>query len=159
MGRELRRVLADGLDVGGTIEQNEVLTHVGSSSLEIIIGASDLEGAEQAQAYAAMCDLLEARLLEGCAQVMGCLLFAGDPQPGALVSGLVGMQRDSGTFTPVVPLARTQAEALAASKVTFDGVVDDVTALIEVAAARHPTTTRTAETLLEELDELIERRT
>ena len=159
MGRELRRVLADGLDVGGTIEENEVLTHVGSSSLEIIIEASDLEGAEQAEAYAVLCDLLETRLLGGCAQVMGCLLFAGEPQPGALVSGLVGMRRASGTFTPVVPLARTQAEALAASKVTFDAVVDDVTALIEVAAARHPITTRTAETLLEELDELIERRT
>ena len=50
ISKELRRVLADGLDVGGTIDETEVLTHVGSVSLEIVIEASDLRGDDQAEA-------------------------------------------------------------------------------------------------------------
>lgn len=159
IGKEIRRVLADGLDVGGTIDETEVLTHVGSVSLEIVIEASDLDGAEQADAYTVLCDLLETRLREGCAQVIGCLLFATEPDPAALVTGLTGMQRDSGVFTPVLPLARSQAEALAASDMSLDGFIDDSSALIGIATDRHPITVVTAETLLDELDELVERRT
>ena len=47
MAAELRRVLADGLDVNGTIDETEILTHVGSASLEIVIEASDLDGDDQ----------------------------------------------------------------------------------------------------------------
>ena len=159
MGKELRRVLADGLDVGGTIDETEVLTHVGSVSLEFIIEASDLGGDEQAGAYTVLCDLLETRLREGCAQVVGCLLFATEPDPRSLITGLIAMKRDSGAFTPVLPLARSQAEALAASNLSHNGFIDDSAALIGIAADRQPITVATAETLLDELDELIERRT
>ena len=158
MGSELRKVLIDGLDVGGTIEESEVLTHVGSSSLEIVIEASDLDGGEQTGAYSVLCDLLETRLRQGCAQVVGCLLFASEPDPASLVSGLVGMRRESGTFTPVVPLARSQAEMLAGSSVDFDRLLDDAASLVGVAADRRSITNDTAQTLLDELDELIERR-
>ena len=159
MGKEIRRVLADGLDVGGTIDEKEVLTHVGSVSLEIVIEASDLDGDEQAGAYTVLCDLLETRLREGRTQVVGCLLFATEPDPSSLVTGLIGMQRGSGVFTPVLPLGKSQAEALAAADMSLDGFIDDSAALIGVAADRHPITVATAETLLDELDELIERRT
>jgi hypothetical protein len=37
--------------------------------------------------------------------------------------------------------------------------MDDATALVEIAANRHPITVSTAKTLLAELDELIDRRT
>lgn len=159
MGRELRRVLADGLDVGGTIDETEVLTHVGSASLEIVIEASDLEGGDQADAYAVLCDLLATRLRQGCSQVVGCLLFATEPDAASLATGLAGMLRGSGVFTPVLPLARTQAQDLADAGISIDRLMDDAAALIEVAADRRPVTVGTADTLLAELDELIERRT
>lgn len=159
MGRKLRGVLADGLEVGGTIEETDTLTHVGSSSLEIVIEVSDLERDEQAAAYRVLCDLLETRLRQGCTQVVGCLIFAGEADPDSLATGLVGMLRPSGAFTPVVPFSRSQAEVLAESDVAFDAVIDDVTALIGVAADRKPITADTAATLLDELDELIARRT
>lgn len=158
IGKELREVLANGLDVGGTIDETEVLTHVGSVSLEIVIEASDLEGEDQAEAYAVLCDLLATRLREGCAQVVGCLLFSTEPDAESLVSGLAGMLRESGVFTPVVPLARSQAESIAGAGIAFDELLDDAAALIGVAADRHPITIDTAGTLLEELDELIDRR-
>ena len=44
MAAELCRVLTDGLDVGGTIDETELIIHVGSASLEIVIEASDIEG-------------------------------------------------------------------------------------------------------------------
>jgi hypothetical protein len=159
IAKELRRVLADGLDVGGTIDETEVLTHVGSASLEIVIEASDLQAGEQASAYTVLCDLLETRLREGCSQVVGCLLFASEPDAASLVTGLIGMQRDSGVFTPVLPLSRLQAESLAAARTGLDWLIDDAASLIGIAADRHPITTATAETLLDEIDELIDRKT
>jgi hypothetical protein len=159
MGKELRRVLADGLDVGGTIDETEVLTHVGSVSLEIVIEASDLRGDDQAEAYIVLCDLLATRLREGCAQAFGCLLFSTEPDAGSLVTGLAGMRPESSVYTPVLPLARAQARALAEANVAIYDLLDDATALIGVAADQDPVTTATAETLLEELDELIDRRT
>lgn len=159
IGRELRRVLADGLDVGGTIDETEVLTHVGSVSLEIVIEASDLEGDDQAQAYTVLCDLLATRLHEGCAQVVGCLLFSTEPDAGSLVTGLARMRSASGVYSPVLPLARTQAESIAEASDAIDELFDDATSLIGVAADHDPVTILAAETLLEELDELIARRT
>jgi hypothetical protein len=159
IAKELRGVLADGLDVGGTIDETEVLTHVGSTSLEIVIEASDLQAGEQASAYTVLCDLLETRLREGCSQVVGCLLFASEPDAASLVTGLIGMQRDSGVFTPVLPLSRSQAESLAAARTDLDWLIDDAASLIGIGADRHPITTETAETLLGEIDELIDRRT
>jgi hypothetical protein len=159
IAKELRRVLADGLDVGGTIDETEVLTHVGSTSLEIVIEASDLQAGEQAGAYTVLCDLLETRLREGCSQVVGCLLFASEPDPTSLATGLIGMQRDSGVFTPVLPLSRLQAESLATTQTGLDWLLDDAASLIGIAADRHPITTETAETLLDEIDELIDRKT
>ncbi len=159
IGKELRRVLADGLDVGGTIDETEVLTHVGSVSLEIVIEASDLEGDDQAEAYLVLCDLLATRLHEGCGQVFGCLLFSTEPHAGSLVTGLIGMRPEAGVFAPVLPLARAQAQALAGASIAIYDLLDDSTALIGVAADRDPVTILAAETLLEELDDLIERRT
>lgn len=158
LGAELRRVLADGLDVSGTIDETEVLTHVGSASLEIVIEASDLEGNDQAVAYSVLCDLLATRLGEGCSQVVGCLLFATEPDAESLATGLEGMRRETGVFTPVLPLARSQAQDLADAGVSIDQLMDDASALVEIAADRHPITVSTAETLLAELDELVERR-
>jgi hypothetical protein len=159
MAAELRRVLADGLDVSGTIDETEILTHVGSASLEIVIEASDLDGDDQAFAYLDLCDILATRLSDGCSQVVGCLLFATEPDAASLASGLLGMQRETGVFTPVLPLARSQAQDLADAGISIDQLMDDSAALIEIAANRHPITVSTAETLLAELDELIDRRT
>ena len=158
MAAELRRALADGLDVRGTIDESEVSTNLGSSSLEVVLEVSDLEDADQASAYTELCDLLATRLRQGWAQVAGCLVFAGEPDAASLVTGLTGMQRDSGVFTPVIPLSRTQAEALAATTDPLVDLFDAATSLIAIAADRHPVTDETAETLLDELDELIDRR-
>lgn len=146
-------------DDGGTIDETEVLTHVGSASLEIVIEASDLQAGEQAGAYTVLCDLLETRLGEVCSQVVGCLLFAGEPDPASLVTGLIGMQRNSGVFTPVLPLSRSQAESLAAARTDLGRLIDDAAALIGIAADRYPIMTENAETLLDEIDELIDRKT
>lgn len=159
MAAELCRVLTDGLDVGGTIDETELIIHVGSASLEIVIEASDIEGNEQAVAYSVLCDLLATRLSDGCSQVVGWLLFATEPDAASLASGLVGMQRETGVFTPVLPLARSQAQDLADAGISIDQLIDDASALVEIAANQHPITVSTAETLLAELDELIDRRT
>ena len=159
IANELRRALADGLDVEGTVEEAELLTHVGATSVEIVIEVSDLTDGEQADAYVVLCDLLATRLREGIGQVLGCLLFSTEPHADALVVGLEGMHRDTGVFTPVVPLSRAQAEALTEAGIAIDELIDDATSLIGIAAGRHPIRPATAETLLDELDELIERRT
>lgn len=159
IGEELRRDLGQGLDVAGTVNETDVLAHVGSTSVDIVIEASDVEGADQAEAYLVLCDLLATRINEGVDQVLGCLLFSTEPDAEALVAGLVGMLRDTGVFTPVVPLGRAQAEALAESSVAIDELIDDATALIEIAVDRHPISRATAATLLGELDELVDRRT
>lgn len=159
IGEELRRDLAEGLEVEGTVDKMDILTHVGATAVELVIEASDLEGGEQAGAYVILCDLLATRLHEGVDQVLGCLLFSTEPDAEALVVGLVGMRPETRVFTPVVPLGRAQAEALAGASIAIDDLVDDATSLIAIAADRHPITPATAETLLAELDELIDRRT
>ena len=159
IGEELRRGLSQGLEVAGTVNETDILAHVGATSVQIVIEASDLEGQDQASAYVVLCDLLNTRLREGAGQVLGCLLFSTDPDAEALVVGLVGMRRDTGVFTPVVPLGRAQAEALAEANVAIDQLIDDATALIGIAADRNPINPANAGTLLGELDELIDRRT
>lgn len=159
IGGELRRGLAEGLDVAGTIEATDILTHIGATTLELIIDVSDLGGADQSEGYHVLCDLMATRIREGVDQVLGCLLFSTEPDAGALVDGLDGMRRDSGVFTPVIPLSRDQAEALVQANLGLFDLVDDATSLIGVAVDRRPPSRDLAETLLSELDELIDRRT
>jgi len=159
IAKELRRALADGLEVAGAVEETDVLTQIGATRFEAVIEASDLEGTDQATAYTVLCDLLATRMREGADQVLGCLLFSTEPDAVALVNGLIGMGPDTGAFTPVLPLGRTQADALAVAGVALDDLLDDATSLIGIAADRFPISTTTAETLLAELDELIDRRT
>jgi hypothetical protein len=159
IARRLRRDLADGLDVAGVVEGTDVLTRIGATSFEVVIDSSDLEGTDQATAYVVLLDLLATRTRQGAEQVLGCLLLSTTPDAEALVVGLVGMGPDTGVFAPIVPLSRTQAEALAAAGISLEEVIDDATSLIGIAADRTPITATIAETLLGELDELIYRRT
>jgi len=156
---ELRRDLMEGLEVAGTVDQTDVLTHIGATTVEFVIEVSDLEGDEQVGAYRTLCDLLGTRFNDGADQVLGCLLFSTEPNSEALAFGLDGMLRDTGVFTPVIPLSRDQAEALAQANVGVAALIDDATSLIGIAADRDPINRATAETLLAELDELIDRRT
>lgn len=153
---ELMVALADGTDVRGTIDAAEVVARVGSSQIDYIVDVSDLEGIEQADAYAVMCDLVATRLTT-VDQVLGCLVFRSEPDPAALLRGLDAMIRPDAVFTPVLPLSHLQADVLVASGASIDDFVDDATALIEIAADRRPPTAAVAATLLEELDELIDR--
>ncbi len=159
LAAKMKASLAEGLDVAGTVDEVEIMTNVGRVGVDIIIEASDLDGPDQSEAYAVLCDLLHSRLAAGADQVLGCLLFAGDADAQALAPALDGMVRSDrqATFTPVVPLGREQAEAMAASGMTIDEILDPATDLIAVAADHRPPTTATAQTLLAELDELIER--
>ncbi len=159
LAAKMKVSLAEGLDVAGTVDDVEILTHVGQVGVDIIIEVSDLKGADQREAYAVLCDLLHSRLASGADQVLGCLLFAGDADADALAVALDGMVRSDrqATFTPVVPLGREQAEAMAESEMTIDEIIDPATDLIAAAADHRPPTAATAETLLSELDELIER--
>ncbi|MGI9599480.1 MAG: hypothetical protein ACR2QK_25170 [Acidimicrobiales bacterium] len=157
--KEICASLADGLDVAGTVESADIFTRVGATCLEVIIDASDSEGADQADAYRILCDLLETRLRAGPAdEVFGCILFATQPSAEALAVGLTHMIRDDGQFMPVLPLGRDQAFAMASASAQMTDLADDATALIETVAHRPPHTVAGAETLLSELDELIERR-
>lgn len=159
LAKELRASLASGLTVGGTVDQAEVMTNVGLVGLDMIIESSDLEAEEQTDAYRVLNDLLITRLTEGADQVMGCLVFATDPDPSALASALhqVGGGDDNPRFAPILPLGRAQAETLAQAGMSIDTIIDAATDLIAVAADRRPPTVEDAETLLAELDELIDR--
>ena len=75
-------------------------------------------------------------------------MFSTEADPEGLVVGLDGMTRDDGVFTPVVPLGRTQAEALVGAGVAIDELIDDATSLIRISADRSPITRATAETFL-----------
>ena len=158
VAKEICETLATGLDVAGTVESADIFTRVGATCLEIVIETSDVEGADQADVYRTLCDLLETRLNAGRAdQVFGCLLLATEPDAEALGVGLTHMVRTDGVFVPVLPLGRDQAFAIADAATELADFADDATALIGLAADQ-PSLDR-AETLLDELDELISRRT
>ena len=158
MAAELKRALFDGLDVNGAVEAAEIHSAVGKASVDYLIEVSSGDAETQRIGLVALCDLLNTRLLEGSHQVMGCLLIDGETDAEAFASALPNMNRSDGTFTPVLPLSGEQASMLAESGVTLFDLVDDATGLIEIAASRSHPDQATAQTLLEELDELIERR-
>ena len=158
MAVELKRALLDGLDVNGAVEAAEIHSAVGKTSVDYLVEVSSGDAETQRIGIVALCDLLNTRLLEGSDQVMGCLLIDGEADPGAVASALPNMNRNDGTFTPILPLSSEQARLLAESGVSLFDLVDDATALIEIAASRPHPDRSTSQTLLEELDELIERR-
>lgn len=145
----------DGGEIGGTIEEADLVAQIGAISDEHVIELSDLEGADQSDAYAVLCDLLATRLSQGADQVLGCVIFQQDPDAAALAPALDGMQAE--IFTPVLPLSRAQATALADMSGDIDEFVADATRLIAVAADQVGGETH-ASTLLDELAELVERR-
>lgn len=158
--KEMCASLADGLDVAGTVETADIFTRIGATCLEVVIEASDNEGEEQADSYRVLCDLLDTRLSTGPAdEIFGCLLFATEPDPEALIVGLTHMTRPGGMFVPVLPLSRDQVYAIAGSPASLADFTDDVTALIQATVAGDPPGLVRAQTLLEEFDELIARST
>ncbi len=157
--KEICVALADGLDVAGTVESADIFTRIGSTCLEVVIDASDLENDEQADAYRILCDLLETRLRTGPAdEIFGCILFATEPTADALAVGLTHMIRADGQFVPVLPLGRDQAFAMASASTLMADFTDDATALIGTVAHHPPPTTGVAGKLLADIDELIVRR-
>jgi hypothetical protein len=157
--KEICETLADGLDVAGTIESADVFTRVGNTCLEVVVEATDDVGGDQALAYQTLCDLMETRLAKGPAdEIIGCLLIETKADAGALAVGLTHMKRRSGMIVPIVPLSAAQAYAVADSPLRLEDFIDDATSLIRTAVER-ASGGEAAETLLSELDELIERRT
>ena len=100
---------------------------------------------------------MSTRLREGKDQVLGCLIVDGEPEAGAYATGLHGMMRDGGDFTPVIPIARNRALELVDADASLFELVDKATALIQIAADRDPITEDVASTALSEIDELVER--
>ena len=156
LARQLRSSLNDVPSSGAVLEAEEH-TDIGATSLDIVVESSGGSTNEQAAAYAALCDLLTTRLEQGSDQVMGCLLIDGDPTADAFATGLDGMQRAGGQFTPVIPLARDRAKQLVTANASLFDLVDKATALIQVAADHDPVTTEVAATALFEVEELVER--
>jgi hypothetical protein len=155
--KEICASLADGLDVLGTVETADIFTRIGATCLEVVIDATDTEGAEQATAYQVLCDLLDTRFAHGRADVVyGCMLFETEPDPDALVVGLRHMTRENGRFVPVLPLGRDQAYAIASSPVDLADIAEQAVGLMDIAA--HNPTPDGARTLLSDIDELITRR-
>jgi hypothetical protein len=155
--KEICASLAEGLDVRGTVETANIFTRIGATCLEVVIDATDTEGAEQSSAYQVLCDLLDTRFANGRADVVyGCMLFETEPDPDALVVGLTHMTRESGRFVPVLPLGREQAYSIAGSPVDLADIAEQAVGLMD-AAAHHPTPDG-ARTLLADIDELITRR-
>jgi len=154
----LRTALADGFDVAGVVNRVDVLTYVGTVGLEIVIEVTDLSGQSQADAYQAMCDVLTIRLADAADQVFGFLAFPDEPDPDSLAVGLALMlPGGSNSFTPILPLSRDNAVRLAESEDAIAYLVDDATSLIFIAADHDPPTSSVAETLLGQLDELVDR--
>jgi len=157
--RELRNVLVDGVDIGGTIEEADVRAVIDGQSLGLTIELSDLQGPDQADAYLVLCDLLFTRQRQGVDEAIGCLVFAGEPDPEALVMGLGGMTRPTGRPVPVIPLSRAQAGLLAVACRAGPAFVADASQLVNTAARTSGLTQNTAESLLADIDELVRRRT
>lgn len=156
---ELRSGLVAETDPGGVALEAESTNRVGAVVLDTLIEAASGDAKTQVVGYRTLCDLLATRLEQGADQVLGCLVIDGDPDPGALASGLDGMLRTNGTFTPVLPLSARQAHDLVDAGVSLFDVVDPATALIEVAASRTPPTLDVATTALAAIDELVLRHT
>ena len=157
--KEICATLADGLDIAGTVESADIFTRVGATCLEVIIDATDTEGNDQGNAYEVLCDLLETRLRSGPAdEIFACLLFATEPSAEALATGLGHMIRADGQFVPVLPLGRDQAYAIAGAAARLADFTDDASTLIATVAHHGSQTTSDAETLLADIDELINRR-
>ena len=156
MADELSAALAEGIDERSVSLESEEVNNVGASRLDTIVEATGASTEDQLSGYAVTCDLLATRLKQGADQVFGCLLIAGDADPGALASALEGMTRPDGTFTPVLPLTADQVTIVKDADDLFE-FVDAATALIEVAASRTPATQAVAETALGEIDELVAR--
>ena len=157
---ELAKQLAASLSdraVDGSVVEAEVDSQVGATEFDIIVESSGGAPDAQVSAFSAVCDLLDTRLNEGAGQVLGCLLVDGPVDAQAFATGLTGMTRPSDVFTPVLPLERDQAQALVDAGVSLFDLVDNATALVEVAASRSPVTTDVAETALSEIDELVAR--
>ena len=148
--------LTDHPSIGPTRE-GEVDLQVGNIEFDVLLESTGPDLESQRLGYSALCDLLAERLKQGAGQVMGTLLINGDPDPEAFVTGLTGMKRSDGTFTPVLPVSRKQAELLHASESTLYEFMDPATAIIDIAASREPITKAVAETALDELDELVSR--
>ena len=160
---DLKTALSNALEdleggLGGTVDEADLVTQVGATSDEHIIKVSDVHGPAQSETYDVLCDLLATRVAQGIDQVLGCVVFDSEPDATALVSALTSMQR-SGVFTPVLPLSRAQATDLATTTVDMDAFLATATSLIAVAADRQPPTESVAVTLLDELAELVDRRT
>ena len=157
--KELRNVLAEGVDIGGTVEEADIHGCVAGAAVELEIELSDLEADDQARAYLVLCDLLATRHDQGADQILGCLVFVTEPDPQALVTGLRRMTPHTGAFTPILPLSRSQAALLAAACTAGAAFLDDAFSLIAIAADHKPLARAGAQTLLDELDDLINRRT
>ena len=156
---ELRGVLAEGIDIRGTIEEADIHGELGDTTIELVIELSDVEGDDQSDAYLVLCDLLTTRSGQGADQVLGCLVFVTDPDAGALAVGLDRMTRDTGVFTPIVPLGRSQAALLAVSCITGAEFLEQASERIAAAAEPNPATRAAAQALLDDLAELINRHT
>ena len=139
--------------------QSESVSSVGAVTLDTVIEAVGGDAESQRLGYQVVCDLMATRLKQGAGQVLGCLLIDGEPDTGALVEGLNGMLRPDGTFTPVLPLSAAQAQSLVDADLALFDILDPATALLEVAASRPEKTELVAQDALEEIDELIARRT
>jgi hypothetical protein len=156
---ELRNVLVDGVDIRGTIEEADVRAVVDGESLGLTIELSDLEGSYQVDAYLVLCDLLFTRQRQGVDEAIGCLVFASEPDPKALVDGLGGMTRSSTPGVSVIPLSRAQAGLLSVACKAGPAFVDDVSQLVRTAAHTSELTPDVAEGLLGDIDELVQLRT
>ncbi len=120
---------------------------------------SSLNATVPAGAYLVLCDLLATRHDQGADQILGCLVFVTEPDPQALVTGLRRMNHHTGAFTPILPLSRSQATLLAAACTVGAAFLDDAASLVAIAADHKPLARAAAQTLLDELDDLINRRT
>jgi hypothetical protein len=157
VAREICETLRDGLDVLGVVEAADVFVRAGATCLEVVVEASDLVGDDQHDAYRVLCDLLETRLGGDSDQVVGFLIFEGDPSPAALVTGLGYMDRPDGSFVPVLPLEQRQARNMADASARFVDLVDDAMALVQRPPGPHPYVVDDARSTLFELHELIKR--
>ena len=156
LARQLRLALDDELPVEAVLEAEEAID-VGATSFDVVIESSGAALDDQVENYGSLYDLLSTRLQQGKDQVLGCLIIDGEPEASAFARGLDGMARDSGDFTPVIPLARQRAQSLVAADGSLFELVDKATALIGIAADRNPITEDVAATALSEIDELVER--
>ena len=153
----LRAALVDGFDVAGVVDRVDVLTRVGAVGLETVVEVSDQRGPLQTDAYRAMCDILAKRLAGDADQVFGCLIFADESDLDSLAAGLALMLPGGSSFTPILPLGQSNAVRLAESNTSIAYLVDNATSLLFVAADHEPPTRSVADSLLGQIDDLVDR--